>query len=126
MFQSLTYFQYSYLSRESSYLLKDSLFSCKLLVSELLEFDTASGNTERCGGIRDMVPFVAAEYKKRNLHIPKNLALLYMSFKKAGWDISKPYLEFDMEWLDKDYPELEYGAKYYRCVCNQIKRLIEK
>lgn len=62
-------------------------------------------------------------YAARNLPIARNIARFYLQhfkYQKRGprWDLIR-------EWrndVDRYYPELQYGVKYYPCVINQLKQ----
>lgn len=96
------------------YYLIDSEFTC----SEVLTFEPPATNV----AATILVRVVIREYKKRNLPVAKNVALLYFDSYKKGFKIDG-WLEYDKELLDAYYPKLEYGKKYYKCVLNQIRML---
>lgn len=60
---------------------------------------------------------VLREYKKKNLPVSKNLALLYRFYEKQGYDVRR-WFNHDRNNIDHCLPELEYGKKYYPCVLN--------
>lgn len=94
------------------YMLSDTDFS--------IDFATDSG-------ARGLAAFIVSEYKKRNLQVAKNVALLYINYI-AMWDYPfnsamKNYiLNNHKNWIDHNRPELDYGNKYYPCVVRQIQQ----
>jgi hypothetical protein len=119
MFKSITYIGCDS-EGQYTYQLEDSGFVCDLLVPR---YRDDGSSAVRYGSVWRIIALTAGEYKRRNFAVAKNLALLLSLFKKNGWDIDSLWLENNRYWLDERYPELEYGSKYYRCVCRQLKQL---
>lgn len=111
MFKALSYQHRK--DNEYYYLLIDSEFTCEVVYS------LCCPNPPE-GAV--MAVIVAREYINRNLWVAKNVAFSYLLYKNQGYEI-RNWLERGKDWIDKNYPELNYGKKYYRCVVNQIKQL---
>lgn len=75
----------------------------------------------------DCIQLVACrEYKKRNLPVAKNIALVYRYLEAnaaTAFVVNIHNMELIKNSIDRDYPELEYGAKYYNCILNELKKL---
>jgi len=110
MFKSVQYIRYNKENHSYLYQIEDTDF---LVLTDIIPVELFSSMA---------VAAVAVTYKKRNLSVVKNVALYYLYLKNKGRNIL-PLLEYatgHRYWLDRYYPELEYGNKYYRCVINQI------
>lgn len=107
MFKSITYVNYDPNFDHHIYKLIDDDFTCTTSIA-------LNGKSH----VRTPERVIIIEYQARNLHVHKNLALYYRT-------LSRPieYLIVDRNWLDKYYPELEYGKKYYPCILRQFKML---
>ena len=62
-------------------------------------------------------------YKRRNLPITRNMALMYkFIIARHGTSQIKKLPEY-RDKIDKFYPELEFGNRYYDCVIRQLQQL---
>lgn len=114
-FQSLTY-----LSAESD----ANVFHYRLVDSAFTDYLSIDPN------IYDRISLVAYEmliiqaYEKRQLAVPKNLALFYLNYFKGrpGKDIDALVRAWRDD-IDELCPQFEYSKKYYACVVRQLKQL---
>lgn len=113
MFKSITHLEYR--DDKCYYKLVDSEFACEVS-SAAIRYSTQPTAAPSPAAA------AALEYKKRNLPVAKNIALLYR-FYYALWYKIKTLLEHDKCLIDRYHPELEYGFKYYSCVLNQFRKL---
>ncbi len=60
------------------------------------------------------------EYRKRNINIPKNLALYYHLLGKSHCELTK-ILAYHKFWFSQNSPELGFD-NYLKCISNQIKQ----
>jgi hypothetical protein len=116
MFKSIRYLRYDLNHDRLIYLLEDNEFICESSLHQPPREAIFARNVVAAAAVTN-------EYKQRNLPVAKNVALFYLFNKKLGSNIDGAALEYNQKYLDKFYPELEYGKKYYRCVCRQLKRL---
>lgn len=83
------------------FVLEDSDFICEL---SLCNFATVT-----------QLATIIVEYQKRKLPIVQNVVLWY---KKVGCRYNVKYDQIE---LDKTYPKLNYGSKYYQCILKQLQ-----
>lgn len=121
MFKSLIYFPNSRRGFTYSYDLRDTDFNVELHIT--LTEKASSERGPRCRAQR--IVACIQEYKKRNLPIVLNIAHLFLSEPEIFCSKKEDH-SFDRNWIDKHFPQLEYGKKYYPCILRQYSKLIGK
>src|SRR5690606_26467995 len=123
MFKSIEFIKYDGQKKQYLYLLKDDDFECEVAATRAAAVVAVA--PERAAAVVAAATAAAAltvlEYKKRNLSVAKNVALMYLFYKNQGYEIS---FLFDKNWIDKYCPELEYGKKYYNDVLDYYNKLL--
>jgi len=110
MLQSITYLRYESKTNEYIHQLVDDDFICLVAVAV-------------AAGVCSVTAAVAAEYKKRNLPVAKNIVLLYLDYQQKGYDING-WENYNYKWIDKYYPELEYSKLYHSQIVNQLHKIM--
>lgn len=125
MFKSLHWSHIEHVDSSSvryCYSLHDSAFSEVVSVLVPIQFE-ADRNFPMNYAQRIVV--VIETYQKKNLPVASNIARLW--FYNQTRIIPEPQHTLkDCEWIDKYFPQLEYGKKYYPCILRQYGKLIGK
>ena len=116
MFKSIKFLRYDKESRRHVYWLEDTDFSCEVVAVE-------PDNTTCAAVVAAKAASAALEYRKRNLPIAKSLALFYMMHQKQGYSIPS-LLEYDKIYIDKYYPEANYGKEIFPEVQKKLEMLL--
>lgn len=115
MFKSIVYLRYDKEINSHIYRLEDSDFECEI---------AAPCNAPVDGGwASSPMPLLVFEYKNRNLPVAKNIALLYTSYHKLGYEIFS-MLERNKIYADEHYSELNYGTEIYPEVKEKLETFI--
>lgn len=64
-------------------------------------------------GLRTVL--IVKEYSKRKLPVVKNLVEFYRKFNVEE-------LCSDQLWIDENFPDLEFGEKYDKCIWRELKK----
>jgi hypothetical protein len=119
MFQSITFVDqkvdYKKYVYNFEYSLLDTDFTAKLnLTIPIDTYDTREEASAIPGA------FITA-YADRN-DVPRNLALFY-ALSSRHLQQTKRHMEIDRIWTDTNFPQFEYGTKYYNCMVNQFDKI---
>lgn len=102
-----------------SYMIYDSDFTCVTKVKMgAAAFDVGAGSMCEIAIIQ--------EYQKRNLNVARNLALYYKYCRFIDLNFYKEHNKktyFIIDWIDRHFPELQYGSKIHPCMINQLSML---
>src|SRR5690606_17465134 len=120
MFKSIEFIKYDGQKKQYLYLLKDDDFECEVAATRAAAVVAVAPERAAAVVAAATAALTVLEYKKRNLSVAKNVALMYLFYKNQGYEIS---FLFDKNWIDKYCPELEYGKKYYNDVLDYYNKL---
>lgn len=90
------------------------------------EFDCNVRDTLNTFNIIRVIPLIVQEYEKREKAVAKNIALLccWINRNSAIYGGAVNIItNKNCDWIDINYPELQFSKKYHQCIINQIKKL---
>lgn len=61
--------------------------------------------------------------REQYLYTAKNIAIFYALTINPDYKAMTKWAYHDQKLMDLLFPELEYGAKYYKCIANSIKKI---
>lgn len=119
MFRDLTYMGFSEKERTYTYRLTDSEFVHDISVSINSE---VSSHTP--GPWRTALLLVVLEYIKKSNTPSQDIAKLYHTLVTSpSYYFSVDNMELDKAVIDKFFPDIKYGSKYYKCAVRHFQRL---